>query len=408
MIFGVALALRCAWVLVHGLRGSAADGLTFPDEEQYWALAKSLAAGHGLVDEFGYRATFMPLYPAFLSLFVGWTHGMLVARIVQAAIGAAAVIPISLLANRLAGRRAAIASAMLVALDPFLVFGFSNLLLTETIFTTLLCAAIFAAWPMTRANASRARACSEDSACPCPPWLRAIVAGVLFAAAIYVRPSVTAFVPLWAIVCWLVARDRGRAATTDATFVVTVVLLLVPWAVRNHRVLDEWEWLTTRSGISLYDGIGPRAAGGSDLAYTKTMPNVRGMSETQWSGYFSREAWRIARDDPGRVVRLAWTKFKRTWSFVPNEPGSRTPVKMLASAVWMSVVLAAGVIGIIRMRRGREAVLLLMPAVYFTLLHMVFVGSVRYRIPAMPLIYVLSGWAVARRPAPPPDGAADG
>jgi hypothetical protein len=34
--------------------------------------------------------------------------------------------------------------------------------------------------------------------------------------------------------------------------------------------------------------------------------------------------------------------------------------------------------------------LLLLPAAYFTLIHMVFVGSVRYRLPAMPFIFILA------------------
>ena len=47
-------------------------------------------------------------------------------------------------------------------------------------------------------------------------------------------------------------------------------------------------------------------------------------------------------------------------------------------------------------RRPWTAVLLLTPAVYFTLVHMIFVGSVRYRVPAMPLLFILGGLAVDR------------
>jgi 4-amino-4-deoxy-L-arabinose transferase-like glycosyltransferase len=427
-LFVLGLGLRWVWVLLHASSATT----TFPDEQQYWNLAKSLAAGRGLVDEFGYRATFMPLYPAFLSLFVNQPHGMLLARLAQAAIGAAAVIPICLLGGRLGGRRAALVSGLLVAIDPFLVFGFANLVLTETIFTTLLCGAILAAWPSREPEGELSGprdgedsgdgegplACARGSGgrllalrvrsgrlagARGAVWA-GIVAGVLFAVAIYVRPSVAALVPLWVIVSSLVARRKRNVLRSGAIMLATVVVLLLPWAVRNRIVLGQWVWLTTRSGISLYDGLGPRATGPSDLAYTKTMPNVKGMSETRWDAYFTRESWRIARDDPWRVVRLAWAKFRRTWSFVPNEPGSRTPLKMAVSAIWMTVVLAAAVIGVIRMRRGRDIVLLLLPAVYFTLLHMVYVGSVRYRIPAMPPLYVLSGWAVPSRKHGEPRG----
>ncbi len=410
-VFGLALTLRCAWILAHRAGSTV---LTFPDEEQYWRLARSVAGGHGLVDEFGYRATFMPLYPAFLSLFADRPHGMLLARLAQATVGAAAVFPIYALARRLAGRRAAATTALLVAADPFLIFGFSNLLLTETIFTTILCAALAVAWPDVGAAAMHVRPRPTDSAYrdrsegQTHPSLRAILAGVLFAAAVYVRPSIAAFVPIWAVVSSLVARPRAPAVRSGVIAVVTVILLLLPWAVRNRVVLGQWVWLTTRSGISLYDGLGPRATGASDLAYTKTMPNVNGLSETQWNAYFTRESWRIARDDPARVLTLARAKFGRMWSFVPNEPGSRTPLKMAVSAAWMTLVLAAALIGAFRIRRGRDILLLLLPAVYLTLLHMIYVGSVRYRVPAMPLIYVLSGWAIARQQGRDRSGVRDG
>jgi len=356
----------------------------------------------------------MPLYPAFLSLFVDRPHGMLLARLAQAIVGAAAVFPIYVLARRLAGRRAAAASAVLVATDPFLVFGFSNLLLTETCFTTVLCAALAAGWPATGMTAERMPSGSVQAPCrrnsrgrPLTT-LRAVITGVLFATAVYLRPSIAAFVPLWLVALVLVVRPATTAVRSGVAVAATVILLLLPWAVRNRVVLGQWVWLTTRSGISLYDGLGPRATGASDLAYTKTMPNVNGLPETQWNAYFTHESWRIARDDPARVLVLARAKFGRMWSFVPNEPGSRTPLKMAVSAIWMMVVLAAAAIGVIRMRRGRDILLLLLPAVYLTLLHMIYVGSVRYRVPAMPLIYVLSGWAIARQRGRDPSGVRDG
>ncbi|MGB9625462.1 MAG: hypothetical protein ACPMAQ_11425, partial [Phycisphaerae bacterium] len=238
--------------------------------------------------------------------------------------------------------------------------------------------------------------------------LQALITGVLFATAVYLRPSIAAFVPLWLVALVLVARPPAVAVRSGLVVAATVILLLLPWAVRNRIILGEWVWLTTRSGISLYDGLGPRATGASDLAYTKTMPNLKGLSETQWDAYFRRESWRIARDDPACVLALARAKFERMWSFVPNEPGSRTPLKMAVSAAWMALVLATAMVGAFRIRRGRDILLLLLPAVYLTLLHMIYVGSVRYRVPAMPLIYVLSGWAIARRRGRDSRGARDG
>jgi hypothetical protein len=113
---------------------------------------------------------------------------------------------------------------------------------------------------------------------------------------------------------------------------------------------------------------------------------------------------------PREAARLAWTKLVRTWSITPNAAGYDSP--LIKAVAWLSVgpEFALSLVGMWLLRR-RPAVLLLLlaPAFYFTLMHMIFVGSVRYRVPAMPLIFVLAATAVVagwRRVSPPHNQAA--
>lgn len=383
IVFLSGLLLRVGWVVVtpypppHGNQPTFA----FPDEQVYWQLGQSIHDSRGLVDEFSFRATYMPLYPALVALFVR-QDGVFQLRLLQAFIGSLAIFPVYWLGRRLCSPRNALLACAFVAFDPFLVFGFTHLVLTETFFTTLLCLALVVGWPESSPPSGRS-------------WKHSVGAGILFAGCIYLRPSVAGLALLWPLVAAALLRPSRKGFNTAAGTIAVILLLLAPWAMRNRYLLGEWCWLTTRSGISLYDGLGPRATGGSDLAYTKTMPSVAGLSETEWSRYFTQESLRIAREDPARVLSLAWSKFKRTWSLVPNEPGSRTPLKMTVSAGWMIVVLVTALVGIVRRWHGRHIALLLLPVVYFTLMHMVYVGSIRYRVPVMPPIYILSGWAIA-------------
>ena len=118
------------------------------------------------------------------------------------------------------------------------------------------------------------------------------------------------------------------------------------------------------------------------------------------------EALAWARAHPGRVVELALVKLVRMWNIWPNEPSlSGWPVRVAVAGSYVPI-LVLGLLGGLRMsRRGWPYVLCWLPAVYFTLLHVVFVSSIRYRQPAMlGLIVLASGmaacWWTQRRPEP--------
>jgi hypothetical protein len=100
-------------------------------------------------------------------------------------------------------------------------------------------------------------------------------------------------------------------------------------------------------------------------------------------------AWR----HPGRVVELAAIKFLRMWNVWPNEASLRNPLMGLALCSAYVPVLLLSLYGFWCFQdRGWAYTLCFLPAVYFTCLHVVFVGSIRYRQPAMlPLMAIAAG-----------------
>lgn len=83
------------------------------------------------------------------------------------------------------------------------------------------------------------------------------------------------------------------------------------------------------------------------------------------------------------------------WNVWPNEPQfRRLPIRLGVLCTYVPL-LVLGVWGAVRyVRRGLPYLLCLLPAVYLTLLHMVFVSSIRYRIPPMLLLIVLGSGVV--------------
>ena len=108
------------------------------------------------------------------------------------------------------------------------------------------------------------------------------------------------------------------------------------------------------------------------------------------------EAILWARRNPAAAARLAIVKLARIWNVWPNEPSLGSwPIRLAVMGSYLPVMLLALVGAWRTIGRGWPYVLCWLPAVYFTLLHMVFVGSIRYRQPAMlALIVLAAGTAV--------------
>jgi hypothetical protein len=91
------------------------------------------------------------------------------------------------------------------------------------------------------------------------------------------------------------------------------------------------------------------------------------------------------------VAELAAVKLVRLWNLWPNEPRlSAWPIRLVVALGYLPV-LTLGLAGAVSsFRRSWPYLLCWLPAAYFTLLHVVFVSSIRYREPAMLALMVLA------------------
>ena len=111
-------------------------------------------------------------------------------------------------------------------------------------------------------------------------------------------------------------------------------------------------------------------------------------------------AW--ASEHPAAVARLALVKLGRMWNVWPNQAEFRDWPLRLAVALTYGPAMLLAIAGTWQFRRiGWTLGLLWLPALYLTLLHMVFVGSIRYREPAvMVLLAPAAACLTAGRAAP--------
>jgi hypothetical protein len=403
----------------------------FGDSESYWILGRAIAHGgpyeHGSPDARAFRAPGYPLVLAPLFALGGDDPPIVWARVLGAVLGTAAVGGVGWIAWRLFDVRAGVAAAAIAAVEPGAV-AMSVMVLSEALFCPLMVLQ-FALWVAAWQAGSAHRAA----------WLSA-GAGLAAGAATLTRPGWLLFVPL-AVLVGLVAsyvgrtersegrrdlpngprraslrsvrptrvagsRPRGRHLAIGAIMLLAMAAAMTPWWIRNYRVIGRFVPTTLQVGASLYDGWSPQATGASDFSFVERISRdertrqAAGADEHEPFEYrldrrLKSEAVAWARENPGRVIGLAAVKFLRIWNVWPNEPGlSAWPIRLAIVVTYVPIMLLAAVGAARTIRWGWPYMLCWLPALYFTALHVVFVGSIRYRVPAMLMLAVLAGGVI--------------
>lgn len=173
---------------------------------------------------------------------------------------------------------------------------------------------------------------------------------------------------------------------------------MMPWTVRNATAVGGFVPTTTRLGVTLYDSFGRQATGGSDMRFEAELSEAMNrLDERRYNEAYRRLAFETIGADPGRAVPLAAAKLGRLWSPVPNASFAQAAHYRWASLVAFVPMAAAGLLGsiVLALRRPRALAVLLAPVVWVTMVHSVIVGSVRYRVPVEPLVWVAAAAAVA-------------
>lgn len=387
-----ALSIRLAWCFSRAVDEDAMFR-SLPDQREYLSLGRSIISGGGLKfvdirfnDEV--RAFRPPGYPLFIAAAFGKVRAVQVA---QCLIDASTVLAVVLLARKWLGDRLSLFAGAIVAFNPFLIF-FTSLLLTETVFTAMLMWALVC---LSRSNHSALQP------------KRGVIffwTGVfILALSIHVRTSSIGLPLLLGIAAFLMRESKKRSRWYSLPIATSIVLLttltLLPWAARNRAVLGQWIWTSTNDGFTLYDGLNESADGSSDQSFVTALPQLRTMNELARSQYLSTAAKDWALENPRRVIDLAARKLARMWSPIPlsSEYGGRR-LYVIAAAAYALPLFVAAIIGLWHGVLPRSAkILLLLPALYFSLVHAITIGSLRYRVPVEPPIAILAASAFSRR-----------
>ncbi len=196
------------------------------------------------------------------------------------------------LGRRLVGPWVGAVTAVIVALFPSLIFH-SATILTETTFNFfLLLTLLVGCWHPWNARD--------------PSWGRLVAFGLLLGVSIQIRPIALLIVPMVLIAMWRVG-GMALALKRFAVVAGAVVVLMVPWTIRNEVVMHAFLPIGTTTGDNLCIGNYPGAQG--HFAFPKrcfgeNKIERRPAFETDRNSRLTHQALQWAANHPVRELEL--------------------------------------------------------------------------------------------------------
>jgi 4-amino-4-deoxy-L-arabinose transferase-like glycosyltransferase len=401
-----ATILRIAWIaFVHPAQVS--------DFKWYYERAVSIATGHGYAVD-GRPTAYWPVgYPGFLGVvFYFFGTSPIVGLITNVLLSVATILLSYRLSKQIFHSETAARITVLLMSFHLNQIAFNSLLCSEVWFTFLLMlgAVLFVA--------ARGR------------YSFLALSGICWGLGTLTKPQLI-FLP----VVFLLVFFSSRVNFLKSAVVVyaMLALCLIPWALRNQRVLGD-PLLSTNGGIVLMQGNNPYATGthiwNDDLGRLigetpefSSQDHYGGRTEVERADRARKVGTAYIRQHPGRTIAL-WPK-KLMYAYRSDvdgffyslgmmQPMSRginlvyTALRILAELYYFAV-LGLAVISWNAVTKGapREYKLGLSVVLYFSAICVVFIAIARYHYPMMPWISIYSGiggsvllGAWSKRPAP--------
>jgi 4-amino-4-deoxy-L-arabinose transferase-like glycosyltransferase len=327
-------------------------------------------------------AFFPPGYPYFIGAVHAAFGGLEAVQVAQILVSVLLIPAVGRIATLAFSPGAGLIAAGITASYPDLVW-YSVHFWSETLFLTLLF------WAFERLLAADAR----RKAGP------AVAAGVLWGLAVLTRETVLYLLPLAAL--WLLwGRRAAGGRARGAAFLLAALATVAPWTLRNWVKYEAFIPVSTAGGLNLWQGNAPLTR---QEVYDRYYA-VEGVVEQFRNA--RRQGLQAIRDrQPLWIFEKLASEMPRFWeadslALIHIKRGAYRPVSPRgARRAWLLVivpylaVLALFVLGLAGLEWSRERALLLGFLVLYNLLHVATHGFARYRLPVMPVVFMLAAAA---------------
>jgi 4-amino-4-deoxy-L-arabinose transferase-like glycosyltransferase len=226
---------------------------------------------------------------------------------------------------------------------------------------------------------------------------RAVAAGIAWGVALLTAPILLpVFMALFVVLVWRSRRNIKPMLRPAAALWLPIVLLILPWTLRNYQVFHQFILIRGNAGLQLHMSFNPLAratfdegvASGAFLDHPHTTMQACGefarFGEVAMNRLYEQQAWEWIRGNPERSCQLILEHFVAFWRMaVPS------PAKTVAS----ELITLFALLGLALCPRRYPFAGLLLGIVLLTYPLVFYINFVepRYRYPLHPICLILAG-----------------
>ena len=401
-------ALSAVMLLLSGARFIQSPPCAADDQtSNWWPVVNALLDGKGftecLPEYFPFCTADSPSamrepLPLLVHAGVAWVSGrsLIAACVFQVLLNILALWLLYLLGKRLLGERAGIIAAMIWTFYLPAYVAVLNIGGDQTATVLLLFAAL-----------------SFERACRGHGWKGLLLTGALFGLAGLSRSASVAF-GISAGLSWLFLNGiRGikRQLVGAAALACGAALAFTPWTVRNYLVFDKLVVGSTLSGYNLlrhnsaitgddyFHFVAVREGRAYLDAFMAAHPELTGEeNEAEMNMLYAAAGKEVIAAHPVRYVKLSVYRSAMLWFNWRVNDAYGKPSNHFddAMALQQGLLLVLMVLGVFVMGAGKWPITL--GVLFYCLLYMAVVARVRFLVPAMPFVIILSAAFIARMP----------
>lgn len=229
-------------------------------------------------------------------------------------------------------------------------------------------------------------------------------ASILLGLSILIRPTLDLFAPFLVLIFAKIVHKMSwsEVGRKLIIYVICYAGLMTPWWIHNYIKYDTFVRLNLGDGFVLYSGNNPMNRSGGGVAYgnadddldVKEFSNIQ--NPIKRNNAFKEAAINFIKENPKNFLKLMGIKFIRFWRLWPHTTHYQQWSIILISILSYGTILALAICFIFAYGKNYLMIPIYSLAAYLTLVHMVLIGSIRYRFPLEPFLIIMAGFIVAK------------